>query len=113
MAAGYLELFIDQGETFSANISLSGMNDASYNLASYSAKCDVRKSYWSEDISASFNTIINIEEGEIVMSMNANTTQELSPGRYVYDLFISQPSTGYRDKILEGILFVDPSATKI
>lgn len=113
MSSGYLELFIEQGESFTANISLIGLNDAPYPLQNCATKCDIRKSYWSENITSSFNTSINIETSEVVMSMNANTSQDISPGRYVYDLFLTESDTGSRSKVLEGILFVEPSATRI
>lgn len=113
MAAGYLELYIEQGESFSANISLVGTNESSYNLATYSAKSDIRKSYWSETITASFDTFINVGSGDVVISLRSNTSQEITAGRYVYDLFLMDASSNTRSKILEGILFIEPSATKI
>ena len=113
MASGYLELFIEQGESFSANISLTSLNNASYNLSSYSAKSDIRKSYWSANTTASFETNIDSVYGEITLSLSANASQNIASGRYVYDLFLTDSTDGTRSKVLEGILFVEPSATKI
>lgn len=116
MSSGYLELFIDQGESFSANIELSAINKSAYNLSTYSAQCDLKKSYWSENTTASFNTQILNDgvNGIIHLSMNANTTQSLSSSRYVYDLFITNPlDTDNRKKVLSGIVYVEPSVTRI
>lgn len=115
MAAGYLELYIEQGEDFTANISLSLPNDASYNLYNYSVKSDIRKSYWSENVTASFDTELIDDgiSGELSISLSSETTQSLTSQRYVYDIFLTDTISNTRSKILEGIIFVDPSATKI
>lgn len=113
MSAGYLELFLEQGETFSANVTLDQLNGSPYDLSNYSAKSEIRKSYWSANNSASFITSIDITEGTIGLTLSANTTQNLSSGRYVYDVFLTDSITNSRSKVLEGILFVEPSATKI
>lgn len=113
MSSGYLELFIEQGETFSANVSLDKINGSPYDLTNYTAKSDIRKSYWSANTSASFVTSIDDSDGTIGLYLSANTTQTLASGRYVYDIFLTDTNTNYRSKVLEGIIFVEPSATKI
>lgn len=113
MSAGYLELFLEQGETFSANVSLDQINGSPYNLMNYIVKSDIRKSYWSANTSATFTSTINISDSTIGLFLDANTTQNLSSGRYVYDVFLTDTVTNVRSKVLEGIVFVEPSATKI
>lgn len=113
MSAGYLELFIEQGETFSADVSLDQINGTPYDLSNYTAKSEIRKSYWSADVSATFVTTLNLESGTIGLELSANTTQTLSSGKYVYDIFLTSTTNNKRFKILEGIIFVEPSATKI
>lgn len=113
MSAGYLELFIEQGETFSANVSLDQINGSVYDLSNYTVKSDIKKSYWSSNISASFITSIDETDGAIGLYLLANTTQSLISGRYVYDIFLTNTLTNERSKVLEGIIFVEPSATKI
>lgn len=115
MATGYLELFLQQGETFSIDITLDSLNGLPYNLADYTAKSEIRKSWWSANSTASFATEIydNGSEGIIKLSLDAPITQNVSSGKYVYDVFITDSTTQTRSKILEGILFVDPSSTKI
>lgn len=113
MSSGYLELFIEQGEDFNINITLDSVNGNTYNLSESSVKSDIRKSHWSSNTTASFNAIISDPTlGIINLSLSANTTQNLSYGRYVYDVFLSS-GLNSRSKILGGIIYVDPSATKI
>lgn len=113
MSAGYLELYIEQGETFSANVSLDQINGSPYDLSSYTVRGDIRKSYWSANVSAAFITSIDDSNGTIGLYLSANTTQNLSYGKYVYDIFLTDTITNHRSKVLEGMVFVDPSATKI
>jgi len=114
MSSGYLDLFIEQGEDFSANISLTALNSASYNLSSYSVRSDIRRSYWSEDATASFTTelIDGGNDGEISISLDSETTQSLTASKYVYDVFLINNSSNSKSKILQGTVYVDPSSTK-
>ena len=115
MSAGYLELFLEQGEDYSISITLDGLNGYPYNLTNSNVKSDIRKSYWSENVTASFSAnVANTELGIITLSLPANTTQDIRSGRYVYDVFITNTSNPTnRSKVLEGIVNVEPSATKI
>lgn len=115
MSAGYLELFIEQGEDYSVNITLDGLNGYPYNLTNSNVKSDIRKSYWSDNIAASFSSnVANTELGIINLSLSANTTQNIKSGRYVYDVFITNTANpANRSKVLEGIIHVEPSSTRI
>lgn len=115
MSAGYLELYLEQGETFSVDITLDSLNGSPYNLSNYSAKSEIRKSYWSANSTASFSTNISADgtTGIITLSLDAATTQNVASGNYVYDVFLTNQTSNTRSKVLEGILFVDPSSTKI
>lgn len=116
MSAGYLELFVEQGEDFSISVTLDSLNGSPYSLANTSVKSQIRKSHWSQDVSATFNSVVlNNAQGILELSLPANTTQDLRPGRYVYDVFLTA-NTGVsntRSKVLEGIVSIEPSSTKI
>lgn len=113
MSAGYLEFFIEQGEDFSVDITLDSINGNTYNLMSYSVKSEIRKSHWSANTVASFNAQISDPIlGIVHLSLSANTTQNIPYGRYVYDVFLTT-SGNTRSKIVGGIIYIDPSSTKI
>lgn len=113
MSVGYLELFLEQGEAFSANVTLDSVNGSIYDLNNYEAKSQIRKSYWSANTSAEFVANVVGDLGIISISLDANTTQTLTSSRYVFDIFIVDVSDQrYRSKVLEGLIFVQPSATK-
>jgi hypothetical protein len=113
MAAGYLELYIEQGEDFSVNITLDSLNGEPYNLTNINIKSDIRKSYWSSNVAASFSAnVANTQLGVLNLSLPANTSTIMRSGRYVYDVFITNTFDNTRSKVLEGMIHLDPSSTK-
>lgn len=114
MAAGYLELFIEQGEDYSVNVTLDSINGQPYNLTNHTVKSDIRKSYWSVNVAVPFSAnIANNELGIVSLSLPANSSANLKSGRYVYDVFITETNENKRSKVLEGTIYIDPSSTKI
>jgi hypothetical protein len=115
MSAGYQELFLEQGTIFNTSISLDDVYGQSYNLQNYSASSQMRKSYYSSNATAVFSTTVNGLNGQILISLNANQTANIYPGRYVYDLIIFNPtdSANTTIRVLEGIINVTPGVTKV
>lgn len=115
MSAGYQELFLEQGATFNTLISLDDVYGQSYNLQNYSASSQMRKSYYSSNATAVFSTTVNGVNGEILISLNANQTANIAPGRYVYDILIYNPSNAANTtiRVLEGIINVTPRVTRV
>jgi len=112
MAAGYQELFLEQGTSFNTTIYLDDVYGDSYNLSNYTASSQVRKSYYSSNATATFST--HISAGTITLQLTANTTASISPGRYVYDVLISSTTDAANNtiRVLEGIINVTPRVTR-
>ena len=115
MAAGYQELFLEQGTSFYTTISLDDVYGNSYNLSNYAASSQIKKSYYSSNNTAVFDTIINDQSGQIVLSLTSQETSNITPGRYLYDVLIYDVSDTANNtiRILEGIINVTPGVTKI
>lgn len=112
MAAGYTELFLEQGSTFNTIITLDGNDGESFNLIGYTATSQMRKSFYSSNAAATFTvTTGDGVNGSIVMSLEAANTANIAAGRYVYDVYVTSGS-GYRSRVLEGIVNVSPQVTK-
>ena len=111
MSASYYYLYIEKGSTFSTSVSLNDTFGASYNLMNFTASSQIRKSYYSANSTAIFTTAINSASGTITLGLNANTTSNIVPGRYVYDLLIND-GTGNITRVLEGIAEVSPNVTR-
>jgi hypothetical protein len=112
MPAGYSELFLEQGSSFNASIELDDVAGESFNLATYTASSQMRKSYYSSNAAATFtvSTGNNPLLGIITISLDSANTANIYPGRYVYDVYLTNTQT--RVRVLEGIVNVSPQVTK-
>lgn len=103
-------LVIDQGSTFSTDLTLTDENGDMLVLDGYTANSQIRKWYTSANASATFSTVVNTEIGVITLSLTANQTSNLVAGRYVYDVEIKAGSDVSR--VVEGIVTVTPQVTR-
>ena len=102
-------LVIDQGATFSTDLTLTDENGDALNLNGYSSNSQLRKWYTSSN-SVAFSTAVNTDSGVITLSLTSDQTANISAGRYVYDVEISNGTTISR--VVEGIITVTPNVTR-
>lgn len=103
-------LVIDQGSTFSTDLTLTDENGDPLTLSGYTANSQIRRWYTSSNVSAEFSTSIEVNTAVITLSLTANQTSNLVFGRYVYDVEISD---GYEiSRIVEGVVTVTPQVTR-
>jgi len=112
MPAAYQDLYIEQGTTYSTSITLDDVYNNIFDLSGYTAKAQLKHSYYTSNVTATFSTTINSGSGTITLQLDAPTTANISPGRYVYDTIIIDPSQNVT-RILEGIAEVAPGVTNI
>jgi hypothetical protein len=109
--AEFVELTIDQGATFNTVITVNDGTGAGQNLFGYTARSQMRKSYYSST-KYDFNVQVTTPNiGEITMIMSAANTANLTPGRYVYDVEIDD-GAGEVTRIFEGVITVLPNVTR-
>jgi uncharacterized membrane protein YkoI len=90
---------------------LADANGDAYNLTNFTAKSQVRKSYYSTSTTAEFIILINVPAtGVINMSLSSANTANIAPGRYVYDVVIKDTANTVT-RVLEGIVNVTPQVT--
>jgi hypothetical protein len=112
MAAAYQELFLEQGTTFTTNITLDDIDGVPFDLTGVTAKSQIRKSYYSANTTAEFTVTINTPtDGTILLLLDAPTTSNIAAGRYVYDVAIKDTANTVT-RVLEGIVNVIPQVTK-
>ena len=111
MASGYTELFLEQGASFNTSITLDDVNGESFNLTTFSASSQMRKSYYSSNAAATFtvSTGDNVS-GTITISLDSANTANVIPGRYLFDVYLTNNIS--RIRVLEGIVNVTPQVTK-
>lgn len=82
------------------------------NLTTYSASSQLRKSYYSSSANTLTATVTGNANGEITLTMTAANTAALTPGRYVYDLVITNTVDNSKTRVIEGTAIVLPSVTR-
>ena len=104
-------LVVDQGANFTATIDVADANGAIFNLTGYNVAAQMRKNYASSTattFTASHTGVL----GKINLSLTANTTAVIEPGRYLYDVEITSGG-GTIIRVVEGIVTVTPGITRI
>lgn len=111
MTGGYLDLYIDRGTVFNYTIYLSDdQTNEPLNVANYIITSKMKRSYYSENVSANLVcTIGDAANGEVTLSLSHTVTANLVPGRYVFDV-LSDGGSG-PDKIISGTIHVDPTVS--
>ena len=112
MPAGYHELFLEQGTTFTPTLTLDDVYGIPYDLTDVVAKGQIKKSYYSTNPTANFTVNINSPtQGIINLTLPAETTANISAGRYLYDVAIKDTANTVT-RVLEGTVNVLPQITK-
>ena len=109
--AGFAELTLEQGANFTTTVTVNGSDGSPTNLTNYTAAAQLRKSYYSTTANNFTVTVSNAANGELTMAMSAANTANLTPGRMVYDLLITSP-TSVKTRVVEGIATILPSVTR-
>ena len=104
-------IFIDQGTDFELEVDVTDTNDNIIDLAGYSAAAQMRKTYGSSSISATFTTTIKPSTGKVKLELTDTQTTGLTAGRYVYDLNITS-GAGQTTRVIEGQAIVTPGVTR-
>lgn len=113
MPAGYQELYIEQGTTFTTQITLDDNMGGPFDLTNYTVASQARKSYYSANASIVFNaSVFDANNGIIQLSADAATTANVTPGKLVYDVMVTDTVSGNVTRVLEGQIFVSPSVTR-
>lgn len=109
--AAFSEIVIEQGATFNTTINVEDTAGAAINLYGYTANSMMRKSYYSSSATVITSIVTGTANGEVTLSVSAANTAALTPGRYVYDVIITSP-TSVVTRVVEGIVTVLPSVTR-
>lgn len=111
MATVY-NLAIDQGATFNTTIAVTDETGTARDITNFSARGQLRRSYFSSSNVQFTANIDNPTTGEILLTLSASQTANLKYGRYVYDVELTSNAGVTVERILEGIVTVYPEVTK-
>lgn len=110
--AAIANLTIDQGASFSSDVTVKDSNGNPFNLTGYTAAAKMAKGYQSTKTRTTISaTVSGATAGIVTLSLTPTQTTALDAERYVYDLEITQTSTGAVTRVIEGIITVRPQVT--
>jgi hypothetical protein len=125
MSAVQYDLYIEQGASFLRKLTFKDCDGNLVDLSSYTFRGQIRKYVSSPTIALSFTcTVLSqvTNKGELELSLTAEQTaslvldQQTSPIRQAqemcYDLEKVDGSTGFVERILEGLISVSPEVTR-
>lgn len=104
-------IVIDAGEDFTQDLTLTDSLGAVVNLTGYAASSYIRKHPESSTIVAGFGiSFVSPTTGLMRISLGSTITQNITEGRYVYDV-MATTSAGLKNIILEGNVLVRAGIT--
>lgn len=106
-------LYVDAGADYSNIITVTASNTLPLNLTGYTAKSQMRKSYGSSTAYNFNTTIYDATAGKVRIQLTNAESEAIPPGRYLYDIEITNTSTGVKTRVIEGIVTITPQITQI
>jgi hypothetical protein len=105
-------LYVDQGTDFLISLELSQDTGGDFVISDQTFYCDVKKLYSTSKLfSANVDIVTGDGGNDINLVIGAESTRNITPGKYQYDLLMVNSSGGGVEKILEGLLIITPTIT--
>ena len=112
MAVYVSNLTVNTGTTFSQIFTLeSADTNSATDLTGFTASAQMRKHPGSSSATNFTTSIINATAGRIRVGLTTSQTSVLKPGRFMYDVLITD-SQGEVTRVLEGSVLVREGVTK-
>jgi hypothetical protein len=113
MAAGLLNILIEQGATFARTITIEQTVGVPLNLTGYTFAGKVKRHLTDANAAATFGvTVANASLGKLNWTLTSTQTDGLAAQIHRYDIEMTAPSSGAVTRILEGEAWVSGSATR-
>jgi len=106
-------LYVDQGTDYVIDLDLTDTTGADYPVSNKSFYCNIKKLYSSAiSANADITVISNSNNTLIELSLSPAATRDLDPGKYTYDVIMITQG-GIQTKILEGLMHIVPTMTRV
>ena len=111
--AAIANLTVDQGTSFTSDVTVKDANGNAFDLSGYTANAKMAKGFASTRTRTTITTTIAAQAttGVVTLSLSSTVTAGLDAERYVYDLEITQTSSGNVTRVIEGIITVRPQVS--
>lgn len=114
MSAVYVtNLTVNTGADFDQTFTLeSSQSNSTLNLTGYTAQAQMRKHSGSSSYISFTTSIPNASFGKIRLYLTGAETLTIKPGRYVYDVVITNGTSGAKTRVIEGMVLVREGVTR-
>ena len=110
--AEYEKFTFDIGSDIAVQLELVDLSGNPKDLSNYSAAAKMKRNYNSDSADTTdFAVAIQPTDGIVTLSLTNQQTNVLRVGNYVYDVEITQTSTGTVTRVIEGIISTRPNVT--
>lgn len=120
MAAGVVDLYVEQGAAFSRAFQLKNSDNSNFNLTGYTGHAQIRSNTQSDQITANITVSFDADRttGIVYLSMDRATTKAIpTKGKtyaqttpYTWDLYLVD-GFGTPTRVLNGAVAVSPDST--
>lgn len=104
-----INLTLDQGADFLVSFNVASANGGYIDLTEYTGASQMRKHYTAANSTAF--TVALTSDGNINLSLSAAATANIYPGRYLYDIELTD-TANIVTRVIEGIVTVTPNMTR-
>ena len=113
MASAYVSnLVINAGVDFDQVFTLEdGANNAPIDLTNYGLSAQMRKHATATGVTTFTTSFYDAPNGKIQIGLSTSQTAALKPGRYVYDVVITN-TNNMMERVVEGMVLVSPGVTR-
>lgn len=113
MAVYVSNIVIEQGFDFDVTFGLADIRtNGPVNLVGYASSAQIRKNFTSSNSVSFASTIIGSNSGLVNIKLTSQQTSQLKPGRYFYDVVLTNPDRNDKYKAVEGMALVRPGVTR-
>ena len=111
MAAYVSNIVIDVGANFDQSFNLETASNAPMNLSGFTGAAKLKKSAQSSTTAATFTVSFpDPVSGQLKISLTSTQTSALKPGRYSYDVLLTDASS-IKTRVVEGSAIVTAGVT--
>jgi hypothetical protein len=108
MAVPTVNITIEKGADYASTFTISNSDGTPFDLTNQSAVAKLKK-FPSTTTSYSFTPNLIIATGKVTISMGNTVTNSIEPGRYYYDIILTNNITSKKARVIQGMAIVTPS----
>ena len=103
-----VNIFADQGSDYTLDITVKDDDGSVTDLTTFTVNASFKKSYSTSQTHFFTTQVIDASAGTMKLKLPAETSSNVSYGKYVYDMVIDSTTLDSTRRVIEGILTIRP-----